>query len=100
LRASQLRTVKELMNGKTIKRPSNVAAVYETLEKAPKAKGRGGHQHELGGENDVESTEFQSKTRFVIRQFQELHATVRWDERMDLRSATSRRSDGVRFAEE
>ena len=34
----QLRTVKELMDGKSIERPSNVAAVDETFKKAPKAK--------------------------------------------------------------
>ena len=35
----QLRTVKELMEGRPIERPSNVAAVDETFEKAPKVKG-------------------------------------------------------------
>ncbi|MGH7951433.1 MAG: restriction endonuclease [Limisphaerales bacterium] len=34
----QLRTVKELMDGKNIERPSNVAATDETFKKAPKAK--------------------------------------------------------------
>ncbi len=34
----QLRTVKELMDGKSIERPSNVAALDETFKKAPKAK--------------------------------------------------------------
>jgi 16S rRNA G966 N2-methylase RsmD len=34
----QLRTVKELMDGKNIERPSNVAALDETFKKAPKAK--------------------------------------------------------------
>ncbi len=43
----QLRTVKELMEGKGIERPSNVAALDETFKKAPKAKEKGGHQHEL-----------------------------------------------------
>ena len=42
----QLRTVKELMEGKGIERPSNVAAVDETFKKAPKAKGKG---HEQAG---------------------------------------------------
>jgi len=44
----QLRTVRELMDGKGIERPSNVAALDETFKKAPKAKSKGGHQHELG----------------------------------------------------
>ena len=34
----QLRTVKELMDGKGIERPSNVAAVDETFKKAPQSK--------------------------------------------------------------
>lgn len=34
----QLLTVKELMDGKGIERPSNVAAVDETFKKAPRAK--------------------------------------------------------------
>ena len=44
----QLRTVKELMEGKGIERPSNVAAVDETFKKAPKAKGKGHEQAGLG----------------------------------------------------
>ena len=40
----QLRTVKELMEGKGIERPSNVAAVDETFRKAPKAKAKGHEQ--------------------------------------------------------
>jgi site-specific DNA-methyltransferase (adenine-specific) len=44
----QLRTVKELMTGKGIERPSNVAAVYETFKKAPTSKLREGEQTELG----------------------------------------------------
>ena len=40
----QLRTVKELMEGKGIERPSNVAAVDETFKRAPKAKDKGHHQ--------------------------------------------------------
>jgi DNA modification methylase len=40
----QLRTVKELMDGKGIERPSNVAAVDETFKKAPKAKDKGHEQ--------------------------------------------------------
>jgi site-specific DNA-methyltransferase (adenine-specific) len=34
----QLRTVKELMDGKGIERPSNVAATDETFKRAPKSK--------------------------------------------------------------
>ena len=44
----QLRTVKELMDGKGIERPSNVAALDETFKKAPKAKAKGGEQTGLG----------------------------------------------------
>ena len=44
----QLRTVKELMEGKPLERPSNVAAVDETFKKAPKAAAKGHHQHNLG----------------------------------------------------
>ncbi|GEM_PF-1119969 len=44
----QLRTVKELMDGKGIERPSNVAALDETFKKAPKAKAKGGEQSALG----------------------------------------------------
>ena len=44
----QLRTVKELMDGKGIERPSNVAAVYKTFKKAPASKLREGEQTELG----------------------------------------------------
>jgi len=44
----QLRTVKELMEGKGIERPSNVAAVDETFKKAPKAKATGHQQAGLG----------------------------------------------------
>ena len=44
----QLRTVKELMDGKGIERPSNVAAVDETFKKAPKAKAKGHEQVGLG----------------------------------------------------
>jgi len=36
----QLRTVKELMEGKGMERPSNAAAVDETFKKARKAKGK------------------------------------------------------------
>jgi hypothetical protein len=44
----QLRTVKELMEGKGIERPSNVAALDETFKKAPKAKAKAHEQHNLG----------------------------------------------------
>jgi len=44
----QLRTVKELMEGKGIERPSNIAAVDETFKKAPRAKGKGQEQAGLG----------------------------------------------------
>ena len=44
----QLRTVKELMEGKGIERPSNVAAVDETFKKAPESKKKLGHQKEFG----------------------------------------------------
>ena len=40
----QLRTVKELMEGKAIERPASAAAVDETFKKAPKAKAKGGEQ--------------------------------------------------------
>jgi hypothetical protein len=44
----QLRTVKELMEGKGLERPSTVAATDETFKKAPKAKGKVGEQQGLG----------------------------------------------------
>ena len=44
----QLRTVKELMEGKAIERPSNVAALDETFKKAPESKKKLGHQKEFG----------------------------------------------------
>jgi hypothetical protein len=44
----QLRTVKELMEGKAIERPSNVAALDETFRKAPESKKKLGHQKEFG----------------------------------------------------
>jgi hypothetical protein len=42
------RTVKELMEGKGIERPSTVAALDETFKRAPKAKAKGHEQHDLG----------------------------------------------------
>lgn len=44
----QLRTVKELMDGKGIERASNVAALDETFKKAPESKKKQGHQKEFG----------------------------------------------------
>jgi len=43
----QVRTVKELMEGKGIERPSSIAAVDETFKKAPKARGKGHEQHQF-----------------------------------------------------
>jgi len=43
----QLRTVKELMAGKGIERPTTVAATDETFKRAPKAKTQGGEQAAL-----------------------------------------------------
>jgi site-specific DNA-methyltransferase (adenine-specific) len=40
----QLRTVKELMDGKGIERPSEAAAVDLTFKKAPAAKAKAHHQ--------------------------------------------------------
>ena len=44
----QLRTVKELMEGKGIERPSTVAATDETFKKAPESKKKHGEQSALG----------------------------------------------------
>ena len=44
----QLRTVKELMEGKGIERPSTVAATDEMFKKAPESKKKQGQQTELG----------------------------------------------------
>ena len=44
----QLRTVKELMTGKGIEHPSNVAALDETFKKAPASKQKHGEQEALG----------------------------------------------------
>lgn len=43
----QLRTVRELMDGKGIERPTSAAAVDETFKKAPKARVKGHRQREL-----------------------------------------------------
>jgi len=43
----QLRTVKELMEGKGIERPTSAAAIEETFKKAPESKKKHGHQTEL-----------------------------------------------------
>ena len=45
----QLRTVKELMTGKGIERPSNVAAVDETFKKAPSSKRKSAEDQALPG---------------------------------------------------
>ncbi len=45
----QLRTVKELMTGKGIERPSNVAAVDETFKKAPTSKRKSAEDQALPG---------------------------------------------------
>ncbi len=44
----QLRTVKELMEGKGIERPSDAAALDVTFKKAPESKKKAGHQKEFG----------------------------------------------------
>jgi hypothetical protein len=44
----QLRTVKELMEGKGIERPSTIAATDETFKKAPESKKKHGEQPALG----------------------------------------------------
>lgn len=44
----QLRTVKQLMEGKGIERPASAAAVDETFKKAPESKKKDTHQPELG----------------------------------------------------
>ena len=43
----QLRTVKELMEGKGIERPTSAASMDETYKKAPESKKKHGHQSEL-----------------------------------------------------
>jgi len=43
----QLRTVKELMEGKGIERPTSAASVDETYKKAPESKKKHGYQTEL-----------------------------------------------------
>jgi hypothetical protein len=43
----QLRTVKELMEGKGIERPTSAAAIEETFKKAPESKKKHGYRHEL-----------------------------------------------------
>jgi hypothetical protein len=45
----QLRTVKELMTGKGIERPSNVGAVDETFKKAPISKRKSAEEQALPG---------------------------------------------------
>ncbi len=43
----QLRTVKELMEGKGIERPAEAAAVDVTFRKAPESEKKHGHQRDL-----------------------------------------------------
>ena len=43
----QLRTIRELMDGKNIERPSNIAALVETFKKAPESKKKDAEQKEL-----------------------------------------------------
>jgi len=43
----QLRTVKELMEGKGIERPTSAASLDDTFKKAPESKKKHGHQAEL-----------------------------------------------------
>jgi 16S rRNA G966 N2-methylase RsmD len=43
----QLRTVKELMEGQGIERPTSAAASVETFKRAPESKKRHGHQTEF-----------------------------------------------------
>jgi hypothetical protein len=43
----QLRTVKDLMEGKGLERPTSAAAIDETFKKAPKSKKKQGEQKEL-----------------------------------------------------
>ncbi len=45
----QLRTVKELMEGRTVERPSNVAALDETFKKAPASKRKSAEDQVLPG---------------------------------------------------
>ncbi len=44
----QLRTVRELMDGLGIERPTISAALDETFKKAPESKKKHGHQKEFG----------------------------------------------------
>ena len=44
----QLRTVKELMEGQGIERPSSAASVDDTFKKAPESKRKDNRQTELG----------------------------------------------------
>jgi hypothetical protein len=44
----QLRTVKELMEGKGIERPTSAASLDDTFKKAPESKKKDRHQTELG----------------------------------------------------
>ena len=42
-----VRTVKELMDGKGIERPTSAASLDDTFKKAPESKKKHGHQAEL-----------------------------------------------------
>jgi hypothetical protein len=44
----QLRTVKELMEGKGIERPTSATSLDDTFKKAPESKKKQGQQTELG----------------------------------------------------
>ena len=44
----QLRTVKELMEGKGIERPTSAASLDDTFKKAPQSKRKDAEQGELG----------------------------------------------------
>jgi hypothetical protein len=44
----QLRTVRQLMDGKGIERPSTFAALDETFKKAPESRKKHGQQKEFG----------------------------------------------------
>ena len=44
----QLRTVKELMEGKGIERPTSAANVDDTFKKAPQSEKKSGYQKDLG----------------------------------------------------
>jgi hypothetical protein len=53
----QLRTVKELMEGKGIERPSEAEAVDRTLKKAPESKKKQGQQKDKTGRPNIDAFE-------------------------------------------